>query len=131
MPAAEALPPAAPSEESPARGRMLALLALSQLLGMAPWFAGTAVSGALAGRWSLDATQTGWLTAIVQLGFVAGTATATLLNLADIVPSRVLCSASALAAAVANAALAFVPGFEAALATPSSGTKRTRRGGGQ
>jgi MFS family permease len=96
---------------------MLALLALSQLLGMAPWFAGAAVSGALAGRWSLDATQTGWLTAMVQLGFVAGTATATLLNLADIVPSRVLCSASALAAAVANAALAFAPGFEAALAT--------------
>jgi MFS family permease len=96
---------------------MLALLALSQLLGMAPWVAGAAVSGALAGRWSLDATQTGWLTAMVQLGFVAGTATATLLNLADIVPSRVLCSASALAAAVANAALAFAPGFEAALAT--------------
>jgi MFS family permease len=54
---------------------------------------------------------------MVQLGFVAGTAVATLLNLADIVPSRVLCATSALAAAAANAALAWAPGFEAALAT--------------
>jgi MFS family permease len=104
-------------DDAPARRRMLALLACSQLLGMAPWFAGAAVSGALAARWSLDASQTGWLTAVVQLGFVAGTAAATLLNLADIVPSRVLCSAAALAAAAANAALAWAPGYEAALAT--------------
>ena len=51
---------------------------------MSLWFTASAVSPQLAALWGLDATQTAWLTTSVQLGFVAGTALAALLNLADI-----------------------------------------------
>jgi MFS family permease len=110
--------PLAPARDSePARWRVLALLAVAELLGMALWFSASAVSAQLAARWSLSATQSGWLTTIVQLGFVAGTATSALLNLADVVPARVLFSLSALAGAGANAALLAAPGYASALAS--------------
>lgn len=72
---------------------------------MSLWFAASAVSSPLAQQWQLGPSAVGWLTAIVQLGFVIGTAVSALLNLADIVPSRLLFSASALLGAAANAAL--------------------------
>jgi MFS family permease len=110
--------PLAPARDrEPARWRVLALLAVAELLGMALWFSASAVSAQLAARWSLSATQSGWLTTIVQLGFVAGTATSALLNLADVVPARVLFSLSALAGAGANAALLAAPGYVSALAS--------------
>jgi MFS family permease len=94
---------------------MLALLALAELLGMSLWFTAAAVSPELAARWGLSAAEAGWLTGAAQLGFVAGTALAALLNLADLVPDRVWFAGSALAAAAANAALVAVPGFRSAL----------------
>jgi len=99
----------------PLRWRTLGLLSLAELLGMSLWFAGSAVSVQLAAQWSLDAAQTGWLTTIVQLGFVCGTAASAMLNLADVVPSRRLFAASALAGAAANAAILAAPGYGAAL----------------
>ena len=66
---------------------MLLVLSLAELLGMALWFSASAVSAPLAARWALSPSQTGWLTAIVQLGFVVGTATSAVLNLADVVPA--------------------------------------------
>ncbi len=95
---------------------MLALVSTAMLLGMSEWFTASAVAPELQLRWSLSASQVGWLTATVQLGFVGGTAAAALLNLADIIPARWYFSASALAAALANAAALFVPGYEGALA---------------
>ncbi len=109
-------PPAAPLDADPARWRMLALLATAELLGMSLWFAASAVSPLLAGRWALSTGQTGWLTTIVQAGFVCGTAVAALLNLADVVPARALFAASALLGAGANAALLLAPGYRPALA---------------
>jgi MFS family permease len=109
-------PAAAPPDADPARWRMLALLAAAELLGMSLWFAASAVSPLLAARWSLSTGQAGWLTTIVQAGFVCGTAAAALLNLADVLPSRALFAAAALLGAGANAALLFVPGYRAALA---------------
>jgi len=110
--------PLSPARDSePARWRVLALLALAELLGMALWFSASAVSAQFAERWGLSPAQTGWLTTIVQLGFVAGTATSALLNLADVVPARVLFSLSALAGAGANAALLAAPGYGSALAS--------------
>ena len=100
----------------PDRWRALGLLALAELLGMSLWFAGSAVAPQLQQRWALDASQVGWLTTVVQLGFVAGTAVSAVLNLADVVPARRLFAASALLGAMANATLAGVPGFGAALA---------------
>ena len=99
------------------RWRMLALLSIAELLGMSLWFAAAAVAPQLRERWSLDAAGVGWLTAAVQLGFVAGTACAAVLNLADLVPARVLFGCAALLAALANAALVVAPGFGAALAS--------------
>ena len=94
---------------------MLAVVSLAELLGMSVWFAAAAVSPQLRERWGLTVSETGWLTTVVQLGFVAGTACATALNLADVIPARRYFPASALLAALANATLIAVPGYAAAL----------------
>jgi MFS family permease len=101
--------------EDPRRWRMLALIALAELLGMSVWFAANAVAPQLAARWTLTPAEAGWLSTVVQLGFVAGTAAAALLNLADVLPSRVYFSISAVAAAAANASLVVAPGYRTAL----------------
>jgi len=109
--------PDALSEDSdPRRWRMLALLACAELLGMSLWFAASAVSTQLAARWQLSPFALGWLTAIVQLGFVIGTAVSALLNLADIVPARLLFSVSAFIGALANTALLASPSYRGVLA---------------
>ena len=101
----------------PDRWKMLALLALAELLGMSLWFAGNAAAPQLQERWGLSGTQIGWLTTAVQLGFVAGTATIAVLNLADIVSARVLFTIAALLGAGANAALLAADGLGPAVAT--------------
>jgi MFS family permease len=108
--------PIAPQEAEPReRWRMLALVSTAELLGMSLWFVAAALTPQLRARWGLDAGQAGTLTAAVQLGFVAGTAASALLNLADIVPSRLLFATCAVLAAAANAALLAPIGFAAAL----------------
>ncbi len=94
---------------------MLALLSLAVLLGMSLWFAANAVSAQLALEFGLNASQVGWLTTIVQLGFVTGTAAVAMLNLADIVPSKVFFAVSAFLGAAANLALIIAPTFSAVL----------------
>jgi MFS family permease len=96
---------------------MLGLLCLSVLLGMSGWFTANAVAPEFQTRWGIDAAQVGWLTGLVQLGFVAGTALSALLNLADVVPSRRFFATSAVFAAGANAALLVAPGYLPALGT--------------
>ena len=104
-------------DSHPRRWRALGLLALAELLAMSLWFAGTAVSPLLQERWSLDAGQVGWLTAIVQLGFVVGTALAAVLNLADLVPSRYYVASCATLGAIANGVLLDRDRFAIALAS--------------
>lgn len=94
---------------------MLALLAMAELLGMSLWFSGSAVAPILQARWLLSGEQVGWLTTMVQIGFVAGTAVSAVLNLADIVPAKRLFAASALLGAAGNAWLAIASGFGPAL----------------
>jgi MFS family permease len=108
--------PADVQDVDPRRWRVLVLLALAELLGMSLWFAASAVSTQLGARWQLSASSLGWLTAIVQLGFVVGTAVSALLNLADIVPARLLFSGSAILGAAANTALLAMPSFRGVLA---------------
>jgi MFS family permease len=103
-----------PGERGRAWG-MLVLLSAAELLGMSLWFTASATSPQLSALWDLSATQASWLTTTVQLGFVAGTATAALLNLADVIPSRRYFAGAALLAAGANAALVAAPGYAAAL----------------
>lgn len=98
------------------RWTILLLLSVAVLLGMALWFTASAVAPQLQSLWGLTAQQTGWLTTAVQLGFVAGTAAAALLNLADVVPSRTYFAVSALSAALMNALVVVAPGFASALA---------------
>jgi MFS family permease len=102
-------------DTDPRRWRMLGILSLAELLGMSLWFAASAVAAQLGARWELSTAEIGWLTAIVQLGFVLGTAISALLNLADIVPSRRLFAISAVVGAAANAALLLSTSFAAAL----------------
>ncbi len=83
---------------------------------MSLWFSANAVSGHFRALWGLSAAETGWLTAAVQLGFVAGTALAAVLNLADLVPARVYFAGAALLGAAANAALLAAPSFTGGLA---------------
>lgn len=100
---------ARPSEPSPSadahpkRWRTLAILTLAELLGMSLWFAVSAVSAQYRALWDLSSSQVAWLTTVVQLGFVAGTAVSALLNLADVVPARRLFAGSAVLGAAANA----------------------------
>jgi MFS family permease len=97
------------------RWRVLALLGIAELLGMSLWFAASAVSPQLRVIWGLTPAEAGWLTTIVQLGFVCGTAVIAVLNLADLIPAGRLFSASALLGAAANAAILAVPGYGLAL----------------
>ena len=94
---------------------MLALIALAELLGMSVWFAANAVAPQLAERWALSEGEAGWLSTVVQLGFVVGTALAAVLNLADTLPSRWYFAGAATAAGAANAALLFAPNYRWAL----------------
>ena len=110
------VPPPTVDAPHPHRWRILALLAVAELLGMSLWFTASAVAPQLRAVWSLSAQQASWLTTMVQLGFVAGTATAALLNLADVVPARPYFAVSALCAAAANALLLAAPGYAPALA---------------
>lgn len=99
----------------PTRWRVLALLGLAELLGMSLWFAASAVTPQLRAIWGLTTSEAAWLTTIVQLGFVCGTAVAAVLNLPDLIASGRLFSAAALLGAAANAAILAVPGYRSAL----------------
>ena len=83
---------------------------------MSLWFAASAVASQLGARWTLTVSELGWLTAIVQLGFVMGTATSAILNLADILPARRLFAVSAVIGASANGLLLLSANYPTALA---------------
>lgn len=102
-------------DASPRAWRMLALLALAEMLGMALWFAASAAAPQLTTRWNLSPAQVGGLATAVQLGFVIGTALSALLNLADLVPARRLFAVSAVLGAAANLLLTSAASYEWAL----------------
>ncbi len=104
-------------DTDPARWRLLAIVAIAELFGMGLWLAGSAAAPQLAIDWSLTPSQIAWLTNAVQLGFVAGTATSALLNLADIIPARRLFATAAVCGAVVNLPLAYTESFGIALAS--------------
>jgi MFS family permease len=110
------LSPTAAHDGDPARRwPVLFLLALAQLLGMSLWFTASATATQLALLWDLDPGTASGLTTAVQIGFVAGTAVAAILNLADVLPARGYVAAAALLAAAANASIIFAVGPATAL----------------
>ncbi|NNL30039.1 MAG: MFS transporter [Gemmatimonadetes bacterium] len=103
------------ADDHPGRWRALAIVSAAMLLSLSAWMTATAVGAELQDLWGLTSSQVGLLTTAVQLGFVAGTAVAAVLNLADVVRARTLFAASAALAAVANALVLVAPGFASAL----------------
>ena len=92
--------------ETGRRYRMLAILAVAELLAMTLWFSVSAVGPALADAWGLSAAQTAWLTNAVQLGFVAGALLSAVFTVSDVVTPRYLFAASAVLGAGATAVIA-------------------------
>jgi len=84
------------------KSRALALLSLTELLGMSVWFSASAVVPALTAAWGLGASGQAWLTMSVQLGFVAGALGSAVLNLADRISGRWLFAVSSVCAGVAT-----------------------------
>src|SRR5215470_16135176 len=71
---------------------------------MSLWFSASASVPAIQAEWRLSDSAAAWLTLAVQLGFVLGTLVSALSNLPDVVNTRRLFAASALLAALSNAA---------------------------
>jgi sugar phosphate permease len=99
----------------PDRSRALLVLALSLVLSMATWFSASAVVPQLRSEWSLSSTGAAWLTIAVQLGFVAGALTSSVLNLADVFSPQSVILAGSLGAAAANALLGPAGGVNAGI----------------
>ncbi len=97
------------------RWRMLAIICTGVVGVLATWFSATAILPALVMEWGLSDAEAAWLTNAVQLGFVVGAIGSSLINLPDMIAMHRLMTASAVLAALANAALPFV-GPDGALA---------------
>jgi hypothetical protein len=87
------------------RWRVLGLLSIAIVLSLTTWFSATAITPELKREWHLSPSVLSWLTIGVQIGFVCGALTASLVNLPDIVRLNRLMALSAAMAAVANASL--------------------------
>jgi MFS family permease len=92
---------------------MLALLALAELLGMSLWFAASAVSAPLSSALEPHPLRDRLAHHGGAGGVRGGHRGLGLLNLADVVPARVLFAAAAVLGAAANAALLALPDGEA------------------
>jgi MFS family permease len=97
------------------RGHALGTIVVALVLAMTTWFSASAVVPQLRDEWGLSNTATAWLTIAVQLGFVAGALTASALNLADLLPARVLILGACAGAAAANLVLVAAGGPETAI----------------
>jgi MFS family permease len=86
--------------------RVLAVVAVAELLAMSLWFSATAAGPELAAEWGLTAAETAWLTTAVQLGFVAGALLSSVLTVSDVIRPRYLFAGSAAAGAVCTATIA-------------------------
>lgn len=84
------------------RRRVLGLVALATLGGLSVWFSTNAVADALGEELGFDDGDVAWLTIAVQFGFVAGTLTSALGNLAERMHERRLFALAGLLAAAAN-----------------------------
>ena len=94
--------PAADRGEDAGRWRALAVVAIGELLAMAPWFSASAVAPVLATEWHLDRFDLPLLTIAVQLGFAAGALALAATAAVDVLPAPKLFAVSALLAAGSN-----------------------------
>jgi MFS family permease len=82
---------------------------------MTTWFSASAVVPQLRDEWGLSDTSAAWLTIAVQLGFVTGAILSAVLNVADILSTRLVLLAGAAGAAGANLLLLLAGGAVAAI----------------
>lgn len=78
---------------------------------MTPWFSTAAVAEALTDEWDLSSSSLALLVIAVQLGFVAGAATMTIMGLSDRFGARRLIFVGSTLAGLANGVIVFLPGF--------------------
>ena len=83
----------------------VALIVLSQWLGTSLWFSPSGAADGLMARLEIGASAFGWLIAATQLGFIAGTLGVAASGLADRFGASRIFALSAVAGAVANAAI--------------------------
>src|SRR5215467_1368913 len=88
--------------------RVLFLLSLAELLAMSLWFTGTAVLPQITALWHSDLALGSWLTIAVQIGFSLGAITFALFNIPDVFSPIKVFVVSAVLAAGANAAFAYL-----------------------
>ncbi len=94
--------PVSPSSQA-GKWKVVGLIALAEFFAMSLWFSASAVTPVLIAEWQIDAGQAAWLTMSVQIGFVVGALTLTLLNLADLYAPRKVMAIGAIVGAIANA----------------------------
>ena len=84
------------------RRAALGWIAAAQIGAMSTWFSAAAVATSLARDWHLSPAAVALLTVAVQVGFVAGALGSAVSGIADVLPTRAVFVAGALAAAGAN-----------------------------
>jgi MFS family permease len=62
---------------------ILPIIIFSQFTGTSLWFAGNAILGDIQRQWSLGESTLGYVTSVVQLGFIAGTLCFAVLAVSD------------------------------------------------
>jgi MFS family permease len=103
--------------EDPRRWRLLAVVAVGELLAMAPWFSASAVAPTLVVEWHLDRLGLPALAIGVQVGFAVGALALAVTGAADVLPAGRLFAGGAWLAAVANLGFAYAA-HDAASALP-------------
>ncbi|QUX97668.1 MFS transporter [Marinomonas sp. CT5] len=97
------------------RWSALMVICLGVVGVLATWFSATAIIPELIKVWHLSNNAASWLTNAVQLGFVVGALSASLVNLPDIIRLNRLMALSALLAAISNSLLLLTPSVEVAI----------------
>ncbi|CAL8480787.1 membrane protein of unknown function (plasmid) [Caballeronia sp. S22] len=80
----------------------VATIAIAQLFGTALWFSANGIASDLMKVWDASASDIGWLTNAVQLGFILGTLTISLSGIADRFRASRIFVCSAIAGAIFN-----------------------------
>lgn len=88
----------------------VASIAIAQLFGTALWFSANSTAGDLSRIWNVSASEIGWLTSAVQLGFILGTLSISLSGAADRFKASSIFVYSALAGAFFNLCFAWLSG---------------------
>lgn len=97
------------------RWSFLASACLAVVLSLTTWFSATAVIPELTVRWQLETAAAAWLTNAVQVGFVFGALTSSILGLPDRWPLNRMMAGSAALAGAANLVLLLEPGIVVAI----------------